>query len=751
MLAMRRRAARPSAVDDQGGGPTVEGEGSGWLPPAPDPMPAAPRWINGRAFPAAWRETTQFAMGGLLAAGKGELPMFGENRPWNHRPANESDADIDQAIGAKIHVNMRLSVPLAAAQLVIIEPSQLHHLPHWRSTDEALVYAAEARLPVSPLFLDLEASNGQPVIWESESWPFPFHLRGALCWQMDGLLNVVPFGSVGGRHPWGGSDYQAWTRWQYIQSRDQQWPDPGPGDFIARASGEARCWVDLDEESICSQQGRVSHNLNLKVLSILKCIEAFDLDLMLAPVGRQVRRNAERKGEKVGLVPKDWPLPVPTHDEPVPTPANPELDLAPEQDCPIPQTHARLNQSHTLWHEALEAYANPDRFAGRLNALIPALRSVTFVLQKELRHQDGFDSWYMQWQEEMRADRRMAWLITARNKIEKQGDLDTHSKAHVRVVGDWSRSAPIEIDADPMAEPQDIARRLTVQIPARARREGTLIVERRWTVDDFPEDEILDILAYCFGFPFRLIEASHQVWGTQERRCELSAEAACDGPASTSHPSGRMPCMVAGREARTARRNLGSGAPVVAGLSPLDGPPPAREEAEGRYGPPVELEALTDSADVFDIGAAYHQRGRKILLADGYHESIAWLLTPDRRMLSIIANAEDHREKYLGMEQIALKVDELGADRLIFTSEAWQAFAVPPDDPRAELRPTDREDRTEVFFTVAIQRGVGCREWLSQMSRTESGELRLADSVEVEIEPPPFLEPVMSVWEHWSE
>lgn len=692
-------------------------------------------------------------MGGLITVGQKKLPLLGAGRPWDHRPPNQSDADIDQAVAAKIYISMNLLMPLVEAQLAVIQPAQLYGLPDWRSTDEAMVYAAEARLPVSPLFLDLEAPTGEPVIWESETWPFPFHLRGALCWQMDDLLSIVPFGSVGGRHPWGGSDYQAWTRWQYVQSQDQQWPDPGPGDFIARANGEARCWVDLDEESICTQQGRVTHNLNLKVLSILMCLEALEVDLVPAPLSRQARRSAELKGEKVGLVPKEWPLPVPgrSADEPHPIAPGGQADLASENDCPIPKTHGRLNQSHTLWHEALESYSDPDRFAGRLNSLIPALRSVTFVLQKELRHQDGFDEWYAEWQEQMRADRRMAWLIAARNKIEKQGDLDTHSKAHVRVAGDWRKSAAIEIDVDPMAGPHDIARRVSVQVPARSRREDTLVVERRWTVDDFPDDEILDILGYCFGFLLRILEAAHSKWGAKDRRCELSADAACDdSAASHPHPSGRVPCMVAGREARTARRNLESGAPVGVGLRPLEGSPPTQEEVEKRYGAPLELESLKKSADVFDLGKTFHEWGRKILLADGYHESIAWLLTPEKRVVSIILNPEDHREKYLGIEQVAHKVNELGVNSLVVTTELWQAPALPPDDPRAELRATERDDRTEVFCTIAIQRGGECRQWFSPMSRTDSGELQLAEIEETEIETPLFLSPVLTVWESWE-
>ena len=87
-----------------------------------------------------------------------------------------------------------------------------------------------------------------------------------------------------------------------------------------------------------------------------------------------------------------------------------------------------------MWHEALEAYSDPDRFTGHLNAVIQGLRNVTWVLQKELKQKEGFEDWYRSRQDAMKADPRIRWLVSARNRIEKQGDLETKSTAHVRVI-----------------------------------------------------------------------------------------------------------------------------------------------------------------------------------------------------------------------------------------------------------------------------------------------------------------------------
>jgi hypothetical protein len=68
-----------------------------------------------------------------------------------------------------------------------------------------------------------------------------------------------------------------------------------------------------------------------------------------------------------------------------------------EKACPIQDTHSRLHQAHRLWHQVQQEYGDPDGFCTNLNALVQALRSVTFILQKEKRIIPEFDSWYEGW------------------------------------------------------------------------------------------------------------------------------------------------------------------------------------------------------------------------------------------------------------------------------------------------------------------------------------------------------------------
>jgi hypothetical protein len=494
--------------------------------------------------------------GGGLAAVK-QFPQMQPGRPWNHRPEPDSQTDIDQAIAAKLHLAVRALPLLAEAEVVLIEPPLADLIPDWHEGEVAARYAATAQLPHSPLFLDFEDADGLPAAWHVESWPLPLHLRGALCWQAERMLCVVPFGSVGGVHPWGGSDYHSWSRWIFLREESEHWPMPGPGDFVARANGDLISWVDAEQESICAHQGALAYNLSLRTLRVLQLLEHVGGELVEPRLERPLRRRAAREGEHIARVPERFPTLVadqPSGDS-----------IAFTQDsalCVVPKTHARLEQAHALWHEALAAYHDPELFLTKLNAVIQALRTVTWVMRKEFGNSAEFRSWYKLWEDRMDADTRLKWAVDVRNEIEHEGDLQGSSVAQVRVIV-GGQSAPVaELEVDPTASADEIMRRVQlVGLPAPVRSEGIVEIERRWTLPELHGEEVLEVLAHCWGALAHIVAAAHQERGQTMADCILSAEPACGAPPLPLHPSGRQPCMVASRESRTSRRNLDNGVP----------------------------------------------------------------------------------------------------------------------------------------------------------------------------------------------
>lgn len=718
-----------------------------WIPPK-DPPPPAPSWINARAFASIWREQLAFVGGGLAAAAD-RFPNIRPGKPWRHRPEPDSEADIEQAIGAKLHLSLHALPILAEAEVALIEPPLADLLPEWETDEAEAVYAARAQLPVSPLFLDFESRSGLPAAWHAPTWPLPLHLRGALCWQKAGALCVMPYGSVGGVHPWGGSDYHPWARWIFLQGEDQEWLRPGPGDFISNAKGDVLSWVDSEQASICAHQGALAYNLCRRALRVLQFLEFAGGDLVEPRLPRPVRRRAARERQRIARIPEHFPVLSQTDDPG----ADSAIAFEAAAPCVVERSHSRLEQAHTLWHEALAAYHDPEGFVIKLNALLQALRSVTFVLRKEFGNSDDFQRWYSPWEDAMRADARMKWAVEARNAVEKRGDLDALSVAQIRVVLGGTSTPVAELDVDPAADSAEISRRVKLLgLPSEVRRDGIVEVERRWTLPDLPGDELLDVLAYCWGFLARIVDEAHRQRRQKMDECDLATSSTCGTTGVQVHPTGRRLCMVASREERTSRRYADTGVPYQLEVRTTSFPPQEFDDERARKHYRVDDWVLpSPGTDVLSRGRAYHEFARHILIADGYHSPIAWLLLDGARVAQAALHPEDQRDKAMMMQRLALEVDRLGADEFIFTTEAWEAQVVADDDPRSKLRPADREDRREALLTYALARGGPCNVWRSGFARDDKGAIRLQATEHFVPPPPPFLGPLATVWATWAE
>jgi hypothetical protein len=79
---------------------------------------------------------------------------------------------------------------------------------------------------------------------------------------------------------------------------------------------------------------------------------------------------------------------------------------------------AHLSDSPTRW---------PDN-AIYTHSVISAIRSFTFFLQKEFKHDAGFDEWYADVRTHLAADPEFAYLLEARNYVLHEGALIIHSR-----------------------------------------------------------------------------------------------------------------------------------------------------------------------------------------------------------------------------------------------------------------------------------------------------------------------------------
>ena len=105
---------------------------------------------------------------------------------------------------------------------------------------------------------------------------------------------------------------------------------------------------------------------------------------------------------------------------------------------------AHLSDSPTQW---------PDN-AIYTHSVISALRSFTLFLQKEFKHDTGFDEWYTSVRTQLAADPEFAYLLQARNYVLHEGALMIHSRPGPD--GTELRIRPARSQSNPrLADPPD--------------------------------------------------------------------------------------------------------------------------------------------------------------------------------------------------------------------------------------------------------------------------------------------------------
>jgi hypothetical protein len=407
--------------------------------------------------------------------------------------------------------------------------------------------------------------------------------------------------------------------------------------------------------------------------------------------------------------------------------------------CPIPNTHRRLHECHRLWHEAADAYDDPEGFRTNLNALLQALRNVTFVLQNEKRGIPDFEAWYEPWQETLRQDGVLKWLVESRNHVVKEGDLETFSTATAAIHASWDQPETITFEVPPLVPTLAIVGLLnTPDIPKDVRKSGFLRVERRWVARTLSEWELLDALGHCYGLISHLVRDAHRQAGARMHTVDLSEEVPHEVPAGSS--GGRLPCMVAAEGIRTVVLNLRTNQIMQKSLMPARRDERIAKKARSRYGDMRAVRA-PDSTDALDWAEYYMEQAKIVLARDKWHAQFAFFFHLDGSRSMLTAAPADQQEKYLFMKDVAEHVQRFGFTGLVFTADTWVASPkdVPPGKRAGEVR-----QRREAITVTAI-RSDGAVKHLEARYTRRFGRIRFGQTEEVEGQPF-FLAPVLRVW-----
>lgn len=319
---------------------------------------------------------------------------------------------------------------------------------------------------------------------------------------------------------------------------------------------------------------------------------------------------------------------------------------------------------HDHWHAALDDYMEPEGFRLALNALIQALRNVTWLLQKQKADLPDFDAWYPKWQAAVKPDPVMGWVVKARNRIVKEADLELLSTARLTLTLDWLKGGERVFHVPPRERPVDIAAMLLRRgVPPYPEGESTLTIERRWVDRLLPDWELLDATDHAYGELVKVLRAAHAAAGVTG--CNLDARKRDCVVAALEYP---LDCTWTGVDTRSADFDLGSLTPYTREFRRIELDREKAEKAAEKYG--VDLTDHPDGDAIARVPGLF-QLASRMLVKDGYAAQVAWFFRGKDVVDMQATSYEDQAGKMLSMREMANRVRMRDADGFLYISEMW--------------------------------------------------------------------------------
>ncbi len=450
------------------------------------------------------------------------------------------------------------------------------------------------------------------------------------------------------------------------------------------------------------------------------------------------------------------------------------------ENCPLEAADRKLQEAHRHWHDMLDNYQEPDDFRIPLNSAIQALRNVTFALQSRKSQIPHFDEWYATIQTEMRADEKLSWLVEARNTVVKRGDLATHSAATVSLVSNYYREtslvdqdrraaeAPLTPEPDtgpekllnvtPMRTWADIFLDIErLHLPLKVRADTAVVVERRWVADQFPDHELLALLAHCYGILQQVVLKAHDLMGLRAFEVQVPRGV---GPQKVTQAvalmelphGGRMPCMISTRLVRSARYRLVDGSPVdefsFFRATPIDDPH-LQGKLEQRYGPHPRYDSPEGELHPRPLVEWMAKVAISVLEAGEDHGWFVHLFRQNPLVDARILEAADSPAKHILAAEVADRVEALGADMVAMVGEAWMSPRT--ETPDGSFVPPGLHSQRRECVLVQAESDSGEAARALVFFETLSGEppsrlVRISEPVMEDHYTDMFFEPTREVW-----
>jgi hypothetical protein len=341
-----------------------------------------------------------------------------------------------------------------------------------------------------------------------------------------------------------------------------------------------------------------------------------------------------------------------------------------------------------LWEDAAAAYFEPARFQLSLQNCITVSRTVTFILQSNKDQMEGFDAWYEQQRSQWAGDPIMRWARDARNSIEKQGDLKTHSQVRGSIIAGYLDGPETKWMPQALfSSPQQIYRSIPSKffIP-HVIENGTLLIERRWVDSELPSIEVLEALAHVYGqFADTIVDY------LRVNRLKLPPWLADTRPDAMG--------ALAMDRALYLSMNDGSITGHRFYRKPMEKPDAkVAKKALKRYGPDAGWKRLREARSLRELAEIYFEKARIVIARDGFHRSLGFFLKGSTVIQMISTDHPDRASRYVLMRDLAKLARTCGADGVMLIGEAWTVFQ--PNIPKSGFA-ADAPDRGEAIVLHA--------------------------------------------------
>lgn len=393
----------------------------------------------------------------------------------------------------------------------------------------------------------------------------------------------------------------------------------------------------------------------------------------------------------------------------------------------------RLFDAQTHWHNANKQYYDPNGFRMLINSCIQELRNVTFVLQSNKRGIEGFDEWYEPWQERMRANKSLRWLVSARNYIVKQGDLELKSILRIEVIGSYLAGEVkiFEQDYEVNISSKDVFQRtIDSGMPKEVLENSYVKLQRKWVDSNYPDHELLELLGICWT---------------------AVAELLLDAPGGTSdNENSRInearipPCMYQGSETRSIWMKV-HGDDSIPTQMHQESITLTKEDAEkfkNRYGDSPLFNKKPKPTNFKELCELFFEQAKFVLKKDEYHVHLVVIFVNSEIVEIKELRNEDQADKYRTLRLIASEMEKIGANQFLMVSEAWTA----PFDPKYPHRhAVESPDRKEVLNLVGANNSGEGYFFSIPFSRGAAG-ITYGDLSVNDIEGLNIIQPIISIW-----